>query len=163
MSTPEVQAALRLQRTFDPVAFSRSMARTTKALTEGMRRAAQQTSHALKEFTRTMNTIHNRVVEAANAEDVVFNRCIQFKVRGGLGCRTESEILFLVGLLMSNPGWMGDTPNERMAMRMLTRQNRARLAAAALEGYVRHVDQEPPNLTWWRQRGPRGSFEVRGF
>jgi hypothetical protein len=121
-----------------------------------MMREIKKAMHSMgKEAIKPFRAFARAMRESANSEARVSGLESRYYVRGGLACPLGlDDIDALVKNLMRHPGRVGED-DEHLLMTMLTPENRARLAAAALRGYVENTPAESPRwlLVWYRQMG----------
>lgn len=98
------------------------------------------TSKAIVAFARLMH-------DAANDEVRVSGLEARYYVRGGLHC---PDVDALVLDLLRDPARQA-LEDEDFLMTLLSQTNRARLAAAALRGWVEHHPDEDPTLLSWHR------------
>lgn len=107
-----------------------------KKFGEAALRAARIINKAFMRLGRyvvdTLAKMNRAYVERVNNEVRVSGLEARFYVRGALACNTIDEVVVLVKMLMQEP------ERENMWLRLLTRENRGRLAASAIRGHVEH-------------------------
>jgi Sec-independent protein translocase protein TatA len=129
-------------------------------MTRGLRAAAEAVAEAMRGMRRVMRSVGSSFSRAANAEEVVQGYMTVMRVRGGLVEWQGAGIGDLVHTLMVEPSAQALEPGEGPWMDLLTPANRARVAAAALEGYVLHHDGPAPEVLAWHRHWPTGRVSV---
>lgn len=123
-----------------------------EALRRGLRRMAQAYADNMRAVARAMSSFGKMMRSVANDEDYVFSLRARYYVRGGgAPWSTEAEASAVAQDLLRRPGRQADDHGERILMGLLTHRNRALLAAAALEGYVRHHEGPAPEVLAWHR------------
>lgn len=122
---------------------------------EVARETARVVNRGLRAWARTMAKVSARVREAANDEVLVAGLEGRYSVRAGLdpAYRSPEALDALVQAIMR--GEAEDT-------RLLTRENRAVVAAAALRGWTHAYPAPLPILTWHRLIGGVHVVVTRG-
>ena len=109
--------------------------RAFQNLKDAFRDIGRALVESARQMSRTMRAFTRIIREAANDEVHVCGLEARYLVRGGLGCYTYEDLHALVRGLLYEP-WEHAPEDERVLMHLLTRHNRARLAAAAIRGYA---------------------------
>jgi hypothetical protein len=119
------------------------------------REAARVVNRGLRAWARQMSRLGAAIREAANDEVTVSGLEARYFVRAGLdpAYRSPEDLDALVQAIMR--GEAEDT-------RLLYRENRARIAAAALRGHVHAYPEAVPVLTWHRLIGGTTVVVTRG-
>jgi hypothetical protein len=124
------------------------------ALREAFRGMAKAAGNAARQFGKTIKQMSVLLHHAANDDLRVAGLEARYYVRGGLLC---PDIDALVLALMRDPASVAPD-DEGLLMDLLSRENRALLAAKAIEGYVTHTPEpwrhpeapSPMPLVWYR-------------
>lgn len=129
--------------------------RAFQHMAEVAREAARVVNRGLRSMARTMARVSAAIREAANDEVTVSGLEARYLVRAGLdpAYRSPEDLDALVQAIMR--GEAEDT-------RLLYRENRARVAAAALRGWTHAYPAPLPILTWHRLIGGVRVVVTRG-
>lgn len=135
----------------DPARIERAF----RQMAETARAAARVINKAMTDLSRHLHRMQQRIIDAANDEVLVSGLEARYQVRAGLdpAYRTPGDLDGLVQAIMR--GEAEDT-------RLLTAENRARVAAAALRGWTHAYPAPLPVLTWHRLIGGVEVVVTRG-
>jgi hypothetical protein len=148
--------------TLGPAALA-NISSAVRQVRTAARAMAQAANAALKQISLYFKHFREMMVRAVNDEVYVSGLEARFFTRGALTCNTIEEVVGLTKAVMTEPWTLGQTPDERAFWRLLTRESRGRLAAAAISGHVKfHRDAEVGPLAWHRLMGDTAIEVGRG-
>jgi hypothetical protein len=108
-----------------------------------MQKGFKRMGETMQTMTKAMRSFGSALRDAANDEIRVAGLEARYYVRGAF-----EDIDPLVRNLLRHPARTAPM-SEAFALSMLTKKNRARLAAAAIRGHVSHTEGEAPATTGW--------------